>query len=126
MYGAGNSKGVLEAFRDADFADDVRTRRSTSGVVAVNAGSATAWSSQLLWSVTLSTEAEFIAASEGAKELLWLKSLLGELGGKGTEVPKLFVNNASAVKLAKTHFIIGRSMLSAVFTLYVSVTRMVA
>jgi len=24
MYGAGNSKGVLEAFSDADFADDVR------------------------------------------------------------------------------------------------------
>jgi hypothetical protein len=92
---------VLEAFSDAVFADDVRTRQSTSGVVAVYAGSATAWSSQLQWLVTLSTKAEFIAASERAKELLWLKCLLGELGGKGSEVPMLHVDNANAVKLAK-------------------------
>jgi len=59
------------------------------------------WSSKLQRSVTLSTEAEFIAASEVAKELLWLKILLGELGGKGSEVPTLYVDNASAVKLAK-------------------------
>ena len=42
-----------------------------------------------------------MAASEGAKELLWLKRLLGELGGRGSEVPTLHVDNASAVKLAK-------------------------
>jgi len=51
--------------------------------------------------VALSTKAEFMAASEGAKELLWLKRLLGELGGRGSEVPTLHVDNASAVKLAK-------------------------
>jgi hypothetical protein len=47
------------------------------------------------------TEAKFIAASDVTKELLWLKSLLGELIGKGSEVPPLYVNNASAVKLMK-------------------------
>jgi hypothetical protein len=30
-----------------------------------------------------------------------VKSLLGKLGGKGSEVPTLFVDNASAVKIAK-------------------------
>jgi len=39
----------------------------------------------------------FIAASE----LLWLKRLLGELGGKSSEIPMVYVENASAVKLAK-------------------------
>jgi hypothetical protein len=93
---------VLGAFSDADFAGDVKTRRSTSGVVAVYAGSAIAWSSQLKWSVTLSTtEAEFIAASEGAKGLLWLKRLLGEPGGNSCVVPTLHDDNARAVKLAK-------------------------
>jgi hypothetical protein len=68
----------------------------------VYAGSAVAWSSQLLWSVKLSTtEADFIAASEGAKELLWLKYLLGEIGEKGSEVPMLYVDNASTVKLVR-------------------------
>jgi hypothetical protein len=76
--------------KGADFAGYVRTRRSISGIVAVYAGSAVAWSSQLQWSVAMSTtEAEFIAASEGAIELLWLKRLLGELGGKGIEVPNI-------------------------------------
>jgi hypothetical protein len=35
LYGAVNSKGVLEAFSDADFADDVRKRQPTSEVLAV-------------------------------------------------------------------------------------------
>jgi hypothetical protein len=71
-------------------------------VVAVYAGSEIAWSSQREWSFELpKTETEFIAASEGAKELLWLKRLLGELGGKGSEVPTLYVDSAIAVKLAK-------------------------
>jgi hypothetical protein len=74
LYGAGNSKGVLEAFSDAGFADDVRARRSTSGVVAVYAGSAIAWSSQLQRSVTLSTEAEFIAARGGQRAVLAKRS----------------------------------------------------
>jgi hypothetical protein len=45
--------------------------------------------------------AEFIAASEGAKGLLWLKHLLGELGGNSSVVPMLHVDNANTVKLMK-------------------------
>ena len=59
---------MLDAFSDADFACDIRTRQSMSGVVAMYAGCAIAWSSQLQQSLALSTSgAEFIAASEGAK-----------------------------------------------------------
>jgi hypothetical protein len=47
------------------------------------------------------TEAEFIVASEGAKGLLWVKCLLGELSGNSSVVPTLHDDNASAVKLAK-------------------------
>jgi hypothetical protein len=49
------------------------------------AGSAIAWSSQLLTvGGILKTVAEFIEpVGEGGKELLWLKRLLGELGVKG-------------------------------------------
>jgi hypothetical protein len=47
------------------------------------------------------TEIEFLAASDGAKELLWPKHLLGELGENCNDLPMLYVDNASAVKLAK-------------------------
>jgi len=73
-----------------------------SGMVAVYAGRAIAWSSQLQWLVALSkTEAAFIATSEGAKGFLWLKCLVGELGGNSRVVPTLHVDNASPVKLVK-------------------------
>jgi hypothetical protein len=47
------------------------------------------------------TDAEFVAASKGTKEMLWLERLLGEFGGNGSKVRTLYVDNASAVKPAK-------------------------
>jgi hypothetical protein len=65
----------------------------------------------------------FIAASEGAKELLWLKRLLGEFGEKICEVP---VDNASAVKQAKNpEFHEWSKLVEVRYYFYVSVTRMV-
>jgi len=50
-------------------------RRSMSGVVAVHAGSTVAWSTQQQWSVALSTtEAEFIAVSEGGQRAALAKT----------------------------------------------------
>ena len=93
---------TLKVFSDADFAGDIRMRQSKRGVVSVCAGSIIAWSSQLQQSVAPSTmEAEFIADSEEAKELLWLKCLLGELGENFSELSTLYVDNARAVKLMK-------------------------
>jgi len=46
-----------------------------SGVVAVHAGSTVAWSTQQQWSVALSTtEAEFIAVSEGGQRAALAKT----------------------------------------------------
>lgn len=96
-----NNKNV-DVYSDADFGGDVKTRRSTTGVVATFAGGAVSWSSRLQKSVALSTtEAEFVAASEGAKELIWLTRLLNEIGVDCTQKPTLHVDNASAVKLTK-------------------------
>jgi hypothetical protein len=72
--------GELEVFSDADFAGDKVTRRSTAGVIAIVANGVVSWTIQLQKTTALSTtEAEIIAASEGAKELIWLKRLLSEL-----------------------------------------------
>jgi hypothetical protein len=59
------------------------------------------WLIQRQKCVTLSTtEAEFIAANEAAKELTWLSRLLHEITVL-TEIPLLRVDNMSALKLVK-------------------------
>jgi hypothetical protein len=73
------------------------------GVIAIFAEGAVSWTSQLQKTTALSTtEAEIIAASEGAKELVWLKRLLSELFFDfARRMPVLYIDNASAIKLTK-------------------------
>ena len=60
---------------------DVDTSRSTSGYVMTYAGGAISWQLRLQKSVALSTtEAEYMAAVEAGKEVLWMKDFIGELG----------------------------------------------
>ena len=93
------SQGGLEGFTDADFATDA-DRRSRTGIVCKYAESPISWSSQKQASVSLSTcESEYIAASEGAKQLVWLRRLFGDLANDGK--PTLYVDNAGAVRLSK-------------------------
>jgi hypothetical protein len=48
------------------------------------------------------TEAEIIAASKGAKELVWLKRLFSELlSDFARKTPVLYIDNATAIKLTK-------------------------
>ncbi|UYV78722.1 hypothetical protein LAZ67_16002545 [Cordylochernes scorpioides] len=101
MYQKGHKVGVLESFSDADFAGDPETRRSTSGVVCKLAGGAISWLSQKQISVSLSTtEAELVAASNTAKEVIWLNRLFSEISPLN-EQPIIKVDNASTIKLIK-------------------------
>ena len=90
-------------FSGADFAGDKVTRRSTVGVIAIFADSAVSWTNQPQNTTALSTtEAKIIAASEGAKELVWLKHFLSELlSDFARKTLLLYINNASAIKLTK-------------------------
>ena len=77
----GNMKYVFEGYTDSDMAGDVDSRKSTSGYLITFAGGAVSWQSRLQRCVALSTtEAEFIAATEACKELLWMRRFLKELG----------------------------------------------
>ncbi|UYV62468.1 hypothetical protein LAZ67_2000715 [Cordylochernes scorpioides] len=101
MYQKGHKVGVLESFSDADFAGDPETRRSTSGVVCKRAGGAISWLSQKQRSVSLSTtEAELVAASNTAKEVIWLNRLFSVISPL-KEQPIIKVDNASTIKLIK-------------------------
>ena len=97
----GGSKPILEGFTDADMAGDLDGRKSTSGFLFTFAGGAISWQSKLQKCVALSTtEAEYIAATEAGKEMLWMKRFLLELGlSQLTYV--VFCDSQSAMDLSK-------------------------
>jgi len=102
VYRTANQPGVLTTYCDADYAGDVSARRSTSGVVCQHMGGPISWLCQRQKSVALSTtEAEFVAASEAAKEIIWLSRLFGEITHL-INTPVLKVDNMSAVRLMKS------------------------
>ena len=49
------------------------------------------------------TESEYIAATHAAKEALWLCSLIMQVFGPLTQATTLFLDNQSAIALAKDH-----------------------
>ena len=79
IYGEPDLK--LEGFTDSSFESDRDDSKSVSGYVfTLNAG-AICWKSSKQGTMADSVcEAEYIAASDAAKEAVWLKKFLGELG----------------------------------------------
>ncbi|KAJ4719028.1 Retrovirus-related Pol polyprotein from transposon TNT 1-94 [Melia azedarach] len=97
----GSGKPLLVGYIDSDIAGDVDTRKSTTGYLMTLSGRAVAWQSRLQKYVALSTtEAEFIAATEACKELLWMKRFLQELDFKQQQYV-VFCDNQSAIHLSK-------------------------
>ena len=62
-------------------AGDLDGRKSTSAYLFTFAGGVVSWQTKLQKCVALSTtEAEYIATTEAAKEMLWLKRFISNLG----------------------------------------------
>lgn len=97
-----NNKNVIRAYSDADYANDVETRRSTTGYVFLLSSAAVTWNSRRQHSVALSTtESEFVAASEATKEAIWVKQLLSEIYHSESFDLILYIDNQSAIRLIK-------------------------
>ena len=100
---------MVLGYSDADYAGDVDTRRSTTGYVFILNGGAISWSSRRQATVAVSTtEAEYMAEAHAAKEALWLRKLLGDLGFTVPTVT-IFADNQSAIKLANNPVTSARS-----------------
>jgi hypothetical protein len=68
------------AFVDADYGGCKDTRWSTSGFVFMMAGGVVTWSSKRQATVALSTvEAEYVAMSRCAQQMIWMQSWLDEV-----------------------------------------------
>lgn len=90
----------MEGYVDADWAGNKSDRRSYTGFIFKFSESAISWESRKQRTIALSsTEAEYMAISEAAKEAIYFKNLLYELTGQANSI-KLFNDNMSAQKLA--------------------------
>ena len=91
----------ISAFSDADWAGSVDDRRSTSGFLVFLGSNLVTWSSRKQQTVSRSsTEAEYKALANATAEIIWLQSLLGELGVYQSRAPTLWCDNLGATYLA--------------------------
>nr|KYP76581.1 Retrovirus-related Pol polyprotein from transposon TNT 1-94 [Cajanus cajan] len=100
----GGTELMLKGYTDASFASDKDDSKSISGYVFTLYGGAVSWKSSKQATVADSTtEAEYIAASDAAKEAVWMKKFITELGVvPSIEEPiSLLCNNNGAIAQAK-------------------------
>jgi hypothetical protein len=91
----------VEAYVDADFANEKDRKSITGYVVKVN-GCVVSWSSKKQSRVATSTaEAEYIALSSVGKEVMWTRALLKELGFNQDEPSIIHCDNQSAIKISE-------------------------
>ena len=95
-----STENIFKIYSDSDYASDIENRRSTSGTVAQYGKCTVAWRSQQQKCVAVSTtEAEYVAASESVKDILWLKRFLKEIDISPECL--LYIDNQSAIKIIK-------------------------
>ncbi|KAL0288392.1 UNVERIFIED_CONTAM: Retrovirus-related Pol polyprotein from transposon TNT 1-94 [Sesamum radiatum] len=79
IYGGGEL--ILEGYSDASFQSDDDDAKSQSGFVFKLNSGVVAWKSfKQDTTADSTTKAEYIAASEAAKEAVWMKNYIQELG----------------------------------------------
>jgi len=77
----GSSMEGLSACTDSDWASDKDSRRSQSGYFVKLAGGLISWTSRAQKTIALlSIETEYMALSDCSCQVVWMQTLLGELG----------------------------------------------
>ena len=99
----------LIGFSDSYHSVDADDGRSTTRHVFYLDQSPITWGSQKHEIVALSScEVEFMAATEAAKQAIWLQDLLGEVVGQTSKKVIIYVDNKSAIVLTKNPVFHGR------------------
>ena len=101
-YGGSNEElnnDELNIYCDADWASDAG-RKSISGYVITLSEGAMAWSSKKQSTVALSTtEAKYVTATHCAKQVIWHRSLLNEVGIPSPSTSTIFLDNQAAISI---------------------------
>jgi transposase InsO family protein len=105
VYDGHHDDGIeptLVGYTDSDWANDPDSRRSVTGYLFRMAGGAISWKSKRQPTVALSsTEAEYMAASEAAREAANWRTFLRELGFDMSEPTLILSDNQGSIALAK-------------------------
>ncbi|CAN0093632.1 unnamed protein product, partial [Heterosigma akashiwo] len=92
---------VLRAFSDAGFCNDRVDGKSVTGYILFLGDAPIVWSSKLQGAVTTSTvEAEYVALRSAVKDIMWLRSLLAEMGCPQHEPTPVVEDNSACVEWA--------------------------
>lgn len=105
-----NGMKELIGYSDSSYNVDPDDGKSTTGHIFYLNSCPVTWCSQKQEIVALSScEAEYMAATETAKQALWLQELLEEVTEDGVGKTVIRIDNKSAIALAKNPVFHGRS-----------------
>ena len=93
-----DSPNIIHSNVDSDWAVDSTHRRSVSGILIKFCGGTIYYKTKFQDTIALSsTEAEFTAACDAGKAILYVRSILNEIGVPQNEATTLFIDNNGAL-----------------------------
>ena len=96
-----NGSTQIQGYTDADWAGNALDRKSTTGYCTFVGGNLVTWKSKKQNVIARSSaEAEYRAMASTACELIWLKSLLSDLGFPSNAPMSLMCDNQAAMHIA--------------------------
>ena len=96
-----SSSNLVSAFSDSDWARCLDDRRSTGGFANFLAQNLISWCARKQATISRSSiEAEYKALVNATAEIIWVQSMLKELGIKNTPAPCLWCDNLGATYLS--------------------------
>lgn len=90
----------ITMYSDSDWGEDRKDRKSNSGWIMQLNGGTIGWSCRKQAIVALSSaEAEYIALTEAAKEIMWIKSVIKQFMKENNTTQRIFTDSQSAMSM---------------------------